>query len=156
MKKIICLLLVLLVLCAPLISCASSDTEDTTEVTLPSYAGKQSEDYDASGNFILTSTDDRAVYTYNSAGYVVFTFTGETVSKIQRVLVFEDSDKAQKYISEQTNAAIENGETPVAMELSGNYVIVPVGFSTEEGSLGSYYLKGKSDVTVDFGEEAAQ
>lgn len=155
MKRIICLLVCAVLLCVPLVSCGNGDTEETTFAEkLPDHAGSISKDYDENGNFILTSTDDRVVYSYNS-GYVVFTFAGNSVSKIQRVFAFEDAKKAQEYSSAQAKQAVEAGNVPPQMIVNGSNVIYTVGFSTDNNDLGVYYAKSKTDVLAAFaGEES--
>lgn len=165
MKKLLTAVLALCLSASLFASCGANNKEtDTTtgETTaaatdtnapLPDYAGKKPSDFDANGNFILTSTDVRAVYRYNDTGYVVFTFMGESVSEIQRVIVCESAEAAQKYMTDAANEAINNGETPPIMEMNGSLVICKVGLSTDEKELGYYYTKTKTAVLADFPED---
>lgn len=127
-------------------------SNETTRAPLPDYAGKKPSDFDADGNFILTSTDVRKVYKYNDTGYVVFTFSGETVYEIQRVLTFESTEAAQQYMTDTALNAVNNGEVPPVMEINGSLVILKVGHSADEDELGSYYTKTKTEVLADYPE----
>ena len=154
MKKIISMALALIMSALVFCACASQGgvkEEQTVQETqnLPSYVGQEDADYDVNGNYILTSTDNRKVYPYDS-GYVVFKFNGEAVAKITRVLEFEDEVAAGEYLTSAALAQVENGEVPTTMVQNGVHVIVNVGFDTEEGGLGSYYTKGKSDIMTEF------
>jgi len=166
MKKIICALLIVAMIAPALASCAKKEgdeqkpdtttaPETETTATLPDYVGNPPAETEADGSFILTSTDDRVVFTY-SEGYVVFTFAGEAVSKIQRVICFETVEDAQEYVSEKRTEATNNGETPTTMIVNGSNVIIPVGFNATEKSLGSYYMKSKTAVLEDFANEVKQ
>ena len=167
MKKLLTAALALCLSASLLASCGTAksgqkdnaDTADTTEADvttaapLPDYAGKTPSDYDADGNFILTSTDVRAVYAYNDTGYVVFTFAGESVTKIQRVLVFEDNESAEQYVNDTCAEAVNNGEVPPTMRANGSLVIINEPYSSEESSLGFYYTKSKAQLFADFPED---
>ena len=159
MKKIICLMLALLMVASVLAGCAAgtgSGTQtthdhdhETESQKLPDYVGQNIHDYDSEGNFILASSENRVVYTYES-GYVVFTFTGETVQKIQQVLVFADEAAASEYLNKVALEAIDKGEVPPTMALNGKLVIVAVSLSTDSKSLGYYYTQSKTKVTEAF------
>lgn len=162
MKKIFSLILAAVITAATLASCAGTaapentgPVETTANDKLPSYAGQKNPDYDAKGNFILTSSENRKVYPYGS-GYVVFTFTGEAVKKIQQVLVFEDEAAATKYTSDLALEAINKGEIPADHRVSDNLVIIPVGLSTDSKSLGYYYTQTRDKVTADFAENITE
>lgn len=155
MKKLICLGLAFLMVLS-LSSCfllAKEEAEDTTADTagLPSYVGQEIKEFDENGDLILTSSDNRLVYPYED-GYVVFECFGETISKIQRVYVFEDADAAQEYIKEQTFAAVDKGEVPPNYTQNGKYAIITVGFTTDQTSLGFYYARSKTVVKNDFSD----
>ena len=165
MKKVFSLILAAALVAVALCSCAGSasntDTgntgpaETTANDKLPSYAGQKVPDYDANGNFILTSSDNREVYPYGT-GYAVFTYAGEAVTKIQQVLVFEDEAVAEKYVNDIAIEAINKGEVPPTLRANGNYVIVAVGASNDSKELGYYYTQSKTKVTSDFATEVEQ
>ena len=156
MKKIISLFLAVVMVATVLCACASQggvapkDTtaEDTQKI--PSYAGQSVSDYDSNGNLILTSSENRKVYPYES-GYAIFVFTGETVAKITRVLEFEDEAAAEEYLTSTALEQVEKGEVPTTMVRNGSYVVIKVGY--EEEGLGQYYVKTKTDVMNAFGGE---
>ncbi len=158
MKKIVSIALALIMSTSVFCACTSEGGGKEVETQqnvqeLPSYAGQKISDYDANGDFIFTSSENRKVYPYES-GYIVFTFTGDAVSKISRVLEFESEDAAEEYLTSTARAQVENGEIPTTMRQNGVYVIVNVGFDAEESSIGSYYSKVKADIISEFeGEE---
>ena len=163
MQKIISMALALLMAASVLCACGqasggNSVPDETTQSTesLPSYAGQDIVDYDAQGNFILESSDNRKVFSYNS-GYVVFSFTGESVANIKRVLEFDSAEEAAEYVSTTQLSQVENGEIPDIMTANGVYVIVPVAFSTDNESLGFCYTKTKTQIIAEFdGEDHAE
>lgn len=159
MKKKFSLILAAVIVAASLASCGGTGNvqntgpaETTANEKLPDYAGKEISDYDGNGNFILTSGTDRVVYTYES-GYVVFTYTGSTVKKIQQVLVFEDESAATKYTSDLALEAVNKGEVPPDLRVNNNLVIVPIGASNDKKDLGYYYTQTRSAVEKAFAAE---
>ena len=156
MKKIFSLILAAVILAASLVSCGGTGNventgpaETTASGKLPDYAGQNVPDYDSEGNFILQSSENRVVYSYES-GYAVFTFAGSTVKKIQQVLVFDDEDAAAKYVNDVAVEAVNKGEIPPTMSTSGNYVILAVGVSNDSKELGYYYTQSRATVTDAF------
>lgn len=160
MKKIFSLILAAVILALSLASCAGGSgntkntgpAETTANENLPDYAGQKISDYDSNGNFILTSGTDRVVYTYES-GYVVFTFLGSAVQKIQQVLVFEDEAAAGKYVTDIALEAIDKGEIPPTLRANKNLVIVPVSISNDKKDLGYYYTQSRNIVEAAFAAE---
>lgn len=160
MKKIISMALALIMAASVFCACASEGAtkeEQTTQETekLPSYSGQTPADYDAEGNFILTSSENRKVYSYDS-GYIVFSFTGEAVSKVLRVLEFEDETAAEEYLTSTARAQVEKGEVPDTMRRSGVYVVINVPYDPEDTVLAPYYNKTKSDIIGEFETEEAE
>lgn len=161
MKKIITLVLMLALLCASMCSCFLIDEDyeknkDTTEASVTTNEEKKTDDYDENGNFIMTSTEDRYVYAYKN-GYLVFTFNDAAVSKIQHVFAFADQAAAQEYVKQVTLDAVEKGEVPPTITVSGVYAIERVPFVVgDQTGISSYYVRGKSAVEADFANEVKQ
>ena len=153
MKKIICFILAAMMAAAPLCSCESAEKEKDaleTTATLPDYAGKEIKEYDENGNFILSSTEDRHVYVKND-GYVVVTFLGESVNKIERVYSCESAEKAEEKGLELCRGYVEDGKVPPIYKVNGSLLIVTVPFDSEAtDGLESYYLKPKAEVEKAF------
>lgn len=154
MKKTISLLLAVLLALGILCGCASNgapadETKETTENSLPDYAGKEIKEYDENGNIILTSTDDRQVYSY-SGGFIIFSFNGQSVSNIKRVYCFSSEESAKEFVTENARKAVENGLIPLKHSVNGTNVIEDVAFSTDPANIGNYYAKTKSQIEKDF------
>lgn len=149
MKRSVCFLLLLCMLCAVLFFCAScsssggeQSTADTTGVVkLP--AAEKIVEYDSEGNFIITPADNRKVYPTDE-GYVVFCFENNTVKKIQTVTVCESAEDAARKVIDYY---AENGTDGVAVFASGEYFIsgVPYGHEYFE-----YYTMTKDQVIAQF------
>lgn len=162
MKKIISMALALIMSASAFCACASqgsvkADETPTQQITqeLPSYAGQSIQDYDSNGNIILTSSENRKVYPYES-GYAIFTFNGEAVSKILKVIEFEDEESAEDYLTSTARAQVEKGEIPTTMRRNGVYVVINVGFDPEDPRLGEYYNKTKTEIIAEFETDEAE
>ncbi len=161
MKKIISLLLAVVMVATVLCACASQggaapkDTTAGDTQKLPSYAGQSVSDYDSNGNLILTSSENRKVYPYES-GYAIFTFNGESVSKILRVIEFEDEESAEDYLTSTARDQVEKGEIPTTMRRNGVYVVINVGFDPENPGIGEYYNKTKTQIIAEFETDEAE
>lgn len=152
MKKIVSLLVLVSMLTLALCSCGSSvgstdntGPADTTDaVTLPDYVNQTIKEYDSEGNFLLTSTDNRIVYAYKS-GYVVFTFLGQTVNKIQEVKSFKTEEEAAQFVITYMQ---ENGKDGGNAFANGKNAVITCGADYEV--LGDYYTMTKSAIISEF------
>ena len=151
MKKSVALILVLVALLSVLCSCQSSGNGKnsgpdvtTNATTLPSYVNHSVKEFDSEGNFILTSSDNRIVYEYDG-GYVVFTFNGQAVKKVQEVKEFESEELAAQYVVSYMQDNAKNGANAFA---TGKYAVISC--SAEHEDLGKYYHMSKSEITGSF------
>lgn len=150
MKKSLSLILLVCMLLVALASCssggnASPNGATTTKAPLDStYNETKIEEYDSEGNYILTSTDERAVFP-TSYGYVVFAFTGNAIRKISIVQEFETEKEALDFVVSYMQ---ENGSSGKNAIPNGKLVIMNATAADEEFK---YYASSKSDILAAYG-----
>ena len=119
-------------------------TEADTTVSLPNLDSN----YDSKGNYILTSSENRKVYTV-AGGYIVFSFLGNAVQEIDQVYSFDDETAAAEFADKCVK---EDGYNRSAVNVNGNLVIVDVGFDAASDGYGKYYIYDRAKVEQDFAE----
>lgn len=159
MRKISAAVLAIVMLCVFLCSCDAKlfdpvDTADTTAADTTAVFNVDDE-YDADGNIILTSSDNRKVYK-DKEGFIIFTFLGESVSRVTRVWQYESKVAAEESLREYALTFVEKGEVPPVMKTNGVYVIINVGFSNEKGTDGFYYTMSREKITNEMANIGAE
>ncbi len=157
MKKTVCLILILCMLCGALVACGTSGTGTTTETTHDhaadettsggGYTEPKIDEFDEDGKFILDSTEDRKVYPTED-GYVVFSFSGESLVRLHHVIDMESKEEAVDFIVTYMH---DHGKDGGNARISDDLVILNV--YSQDDEYFKYYAKTKSQIVAEFENE---